>query len=159
MDKQKDILKQVDRRTGMTVPDGYFAEFASRMAASLPKEPASTVTLSQDAPRLTTWRRVRPYVYMAAMFAGIWCMMKMFSMIGNTNADLSIDNYPGLATALNNETFIDDYVYPNISDSDIYDHLMDSDISLDELIDEGAFSLEDTESEDIDPYVENEQTN
>ena len=32
----KDILEKVNRNDGMTVPDGYFDDFASRMAASLP---------------------------------------------------------------------------------------------------------------------------
>ncbi len=32
----KDILEKVNRNDGMTVPDGYFDDFATRMAASLP---------------------------------------------------------------------------------------------------------------------------
>ncbi len=30
-------------------------------------------------PELSRWQRLRPYVYLAAMFCGIWCMMKIFS--------------------------------------------------------------------------------
>lgn len=136
MNKQSDILKQVDRRSGMTVPEGYFAEFSARMAASLPNEsPSFKEALEETADRheMTRWRRIRPYVYMAAMFAGIWCMMKMFSMLGSQNADLSIDNYPGLATALNNETFVNDYVYPNISDDEIIDQMLDSGFDFEDL--------------------------
>ncbi len=33
----KDILEKVNRNDGMTVPDGYFDDFAARMAASLPE--------------------------------------------------------------------------------------------------------------------------
>ena len=32
----KDILTKAARNDGMTVPDGYFDDFAARMAASLP---------------------------------------------------------------------------------------------------------------------------
>lgn len=46
----------------------------------------------QKQPNVSTWQRVKPYLYMAAMFAGIWCMMKMFHMI--TTTDLSLDNPP-----------------------------------------------------------------
>ena len=134
MDKNSDILKQVDRRTGMTVPEGYFADFAARMTADLPQQSPSFALL-EDAPKPSTWKRVRPYVYMAAMFAGIWCMMKMFSMFGDQKADLSIENYPALSTALNNESFIDDYVYPNINESEILDQMIDSGIDFDDIID------------------------
>ena len=34
------------------------------------------------------WVRVRPYVYMAAMFAGVWCMMQIFN-VANGTADPS----------------------------------------------------------------------
>ena len=33
----KDILTKAARNDGMTVPDGYFDDFAARMAASLPE--------------------------------------------------------------------------------------------------------------------------
>ncbi len=35
MEKDKDILKQVGRDTGMRVPDGYFEGFTSRMVSQL----------------------------------------------------------------------------------------------------------------------------
>ena len=35
--EMKDILEKVNRNDGMTVPDGYFDDFATRMAASLPE--------------------------------------------------------------------------------------------------------------------------
>ena len=35
MEKDKDILKQVGRDTGMRVPDGYFESFTSRMVSQL----------------------------------------------------------------------------------------------------------------------------
>lgn len=157
MDKNSDILKRIDRKSGMTVPEGYFAEFAARMTASLPKQEASDSTPQQQAPRLSTWRRLRPYIYMAAMFAGIWCMMKMFSMIGNSDkADLSIDNYPGLVTALNNDNFVDDYVYPNISESDVMDHILNSDLSVEEL-DELLNAPEDELNDDVSMAEDNLQ--
>ena len=57
----------------------------------------------------TFWGRVRPYVYMAAMFAGIWCMFKMFTMMSNTSTDLSIDNNKILTEALSDDNFIYDH--------------------------------------------------
>lgn len=141
MGKNSEILKQVDRRTGMTVPEGYFAEFAARMSASLPQKPVFSDSEVKE-PRLSRWHRMRPYVYMAAMFAGIWCMMKMFSLFSQNDADLSIENYPGLVTALNNENFKDNFVYPALNDYDILDQLYQSGESLDYLFEDEDFSFD-----------------
>ncbi len=37
MTEEKDILDKINHRDGLTVPDGYFAEFVKRMADSLPE--------------------------------------------------------------------------------------------------------------------------
>ena len=37
MKEDNDILKTIGRSDGMTVPDGYFADFAERMAGQLPQ--------------------------------------------------------------------------------------------------------------------------
>ncbi|MDE5959967.1 MAG: hypothetical protein K2G59_07400, partial [Muribaculaceae bacterium] len=68
----------IGRKDGMTVPDGYFSEFAARMDSMLPDD---RVTEKQPAVR-TRWQMVRPYAYLAAMFAGIWCMLQMFHLMG-----------------------------------------------------------------------------
>ena len=39
------------------------------------------------------WHRVRPYIYLAAMFAGIWMMMKVFHDFTQAS-HLSLDNPP-----------------------------------------------------------------
>ena len=129
MDKKLDILKEADRRSGMTVPENYFGDFARMMAEKLPEKPS----VQQASTRRTFWQRSRPYVYMAAMFAGIWCMMKMFSLMGNGSTDLSIDNYPGVITALNNDNFVKDYIYPAIDEYDMIEDMMNEGISPDEF--------------------------
>ena len=52
MEKDKDILKQVGRDTGMRVPDGYFESFTSRMVSQLdnfevvePEKPCQTLVI------------------------------------------------------------------------------------------------------------------
>jgi len=40
MKEDKDILSRINHRDGMTAPDGWFDDFASRMADSLPERPA-----------------------------------------------------------------------------------------------------------------------
>ena len=72
MKKKENILEQVGRNTGYKVPEGYFEQFAARMTEQLPE---------RDLPKpevVTTWHKLRPYLYMAAMFAGIWLMLQVF---------------------------------------------------------------------------------
>ncbi|MDE5652870.1 MAG: hypothetical protein K2L83_06510 [Muribaculaceae bacterium] len=102
MGKEEKLLERVGRDTGMRVPEGYFEGFMADMMTRLPEYPAQPV-----APQLTFWQRVKPYVYMAAMFAGIWCMMKMFHMVSENAASADLDNPPaGVLLAMDDsETF------------------------------------------------------
>ncbi|MFI3239799.1 MAG: hypothetical protein R3Y22_04345 [Bacteroidales bacterium] len=80
MKEEKEILSRLKKETGFTVPENYFNDFAKNMEQSLPEK-----RFVDDLPP-TTWQRVRTYVYMAAMFAGIWCMMNIFgSVITDSN--------------------------------------------------------------------------
>lgn len=143
MKEDNDILKQIGHRDGMTVPDGYFADFAARMAASLPK---TEFEESKDPGKIiiqrTLWQKVRPYVYMAAMFAGVWCMMKMFSSL-TTKSELSPS--PILAEALSNEIFVNDYIIDDMDEREIMDQMMEDGFdltSLDMQYDEDSPSTE-----------------
>lgn len=75
----------MSKETGFKVPENYFAEFNKRMMDSLPpieiKEEQHTKV---ETPSM--WVRVRPYMYAAATFAGIWCMMTVFNNMNGTNS-------------------------------------------------------------------------
>lgn len=75
------ILTKLGKDPGFKVPEHYFDDFNKRMAESLPEVKITPV----DA-RPSMWVRVRPYVYMAAMFAGIWCMMKVFNKLNGESS-------------------------------------------------------------------------
>ncbi len=113
-------LQQVGRMDGMTVPDGYFRGFAERMASELPDKQPAVV----EMPR-SLWQKTRPYIYLAAMFAGIWCMLQMFAMMGGTGVSgaITADYNPVLADAIENHSFMDDYYYMAIDEYDLYDDL------------------------------------
>ncbi len=132
MKQDEDILKKLDHRDGMTVPEGYFAEFASRMEASLPDRPELSATVP-SAPR-TWWQRVRPYTYMAAMFAGVWCMLKMFTMLTSTSP-MPLETNPIMAEAFSNDTFVNEYVMPEVDEWELYDDLMEDGIDPQALLD------------------------
>ena len=75
MEKKTPLLDEIGRKHGMCVPGDYFADFTEKMVDSLPER---EIPLPEQP---TLWLRVRPWVYMAAMFAGVWLMMKMFTGI------------------------------------------------------------------------------
>lgn len=125
MNESNQILNKIGRHDGMTVPEGYFADFVKQMESSLPHREIA------EKPKPTLWFRIRPYVYMAAMFAGIYCMMEMFSMFKSNSGDLNMDNYPTLRATLES----------NAPDAEMLYEFNDYDI-LEDMITEG-FSAED----------------
>ena len=81
------LKDRIGHDAGFRVPEGYFEEVFAKVEASLPEQKGV------KAPKPTLWQRVCPYVYMAAMFAGLWLMMKTFHRMTNS-VDLSLDNVP-----------------------------------------------------------------
>lgn len=131
MKQEKDILAHLPKADGMSVPDGFFAEFATRMADSLPQTDFELNATAAPLPPRSFWQRIRPYAYMAAMFAGVWCMLKLFTMLTGVGAP-AFQPSDGLAKALDNEYFVNEYIIDDISQWDIMDEMMNDgfDVSL-----------------------------
>lgn len=119
MKRDRDILEEVGGRTGFTVPEGYFDSVREKILAELPEYN------HEHAPKLSAWQRVKPYLYMAAMFAGIWCMMKMFHMMSST--DLSLDNPPESVALAMADADPTDYFYIPSDDTAAFE--LESDLS------------------------------
>lgn len=81
------LEEKIGHDAGFRVPDGYFEAAFMRIEASLPERKKVEVA------RLTAWQRLKPYIYMAAMFAGIWLTMKMFYDVSQADR-ISLDNPP-----------------------------------------------------------------
>lgn len=129
--QESEILSRYGKDPGFKVPDNYFADFAGKMKEALSeKQPESNVTPS-------LWHRVKPFVYMAAMFAGIWCMMKVFTMMKDTSSNTSLYNST-IAEAFKNDDFVDEYILT--SDFNEYDLIQEM------YEDSVSFNLKDTES-------------
>lgn len=122
MKNATDKLSRLPKSDGMTVPEAYFERFAAKTIASLPEKEI------EAASERTFWHRVRPYVYLAAMFAGIWLMLKIFTLTSSTTP-MSLDTDPVVAEALSNDDFVNEYVISDINQWDLYDDLMDDGLS------------------------------
>lgn len=115
-----DILSKAARRSGMTVPENYFDDLSRRIAASLPPQPWEQAPAAPA--RRTRWQAVRPYVYLAAMFLGIWCMMQMFDLM-RTPASYELSSNQSLMSAIHNDAFYFDYCTSSTDETDLYDEL------------------------------------
>ncbi len=133
MKENNEFLSNLSKDSGMKVPEGFFADFAQRMKQNLPEQDFE-IQQEKVLPR-SRWQQMRPYIYLAAMFMGIWCMMKMFDMMRPSEGDFSIDNNPALISAINDDIFVDDfYSEEGISDYDLFDDMYDQGMETNDFI-------------------------
>lgn len=142
--ENKHILDKISRKDGLTVPPGFFDNFAKEMEAKLP--PRAALETSAP-PKRTLWHTVRPYVYMAAMFMGVWCMLSLFTKFTGTPDKFNIEANPELATAVSNERFVEDYVIDDINQYDIYDSMLSDSIDMQSIGDSLEMLDVDTDNE------------
>lgn len=103
-----DILDKIGKKNGFKVPENYFANFAKEMSAKLPER---NFNMEDDR---TLWQKMRPWVYMAAMFGGIWCTLYVFTSITGGQSKFN----PAIAEAVSQDNFVDQFVLT--SDFDEY---------------------------------------
>lgn len=137
-DSMKDILQKVNHNDGMTVPEGYFEDFAARMTTMLPTRDWE----EQEGKVLpkSIWQKIRPYVYMAAMFMGVWCMMHMFTLMRTDSDGLHFDNNPVITAAIGNDYFFKDYI---INEGELHEYDL-----MDDLYETGVSPVEYTDFDD-----------
>ena len=73
MGKEENILRKVGTKTPFRVPEHYFENFTLELMSKLPEQESMQPVLE-----LTLWQRVKPWVYMAAMFCGIMLSVRIF---------------------------------------------------------------------------------
>lgn len=88
MKQEEQLISKFGKDSGFKVPEGYFSDLEQRIMSSLPPYPQTSGKVE-----ISRWQRVKPYVYLAAMFCGIWLMMKVFHT-ATQPISLSLDNPP-----------------------------------------------------------------
>ena len=119
MGKEENILKKVGTKNPFQVPDHYFEEVTQEIMSKLPeKEPMPMMA------EPTLWERVKPWVYMTAMFCGIMLSVRIF--VGQPQKD----NFPitrSEAEMLSDEEW-ENLVRRNLFDNyNIYEYLTEVD--------------------------------
>lgn len=118
------------KSNGMTVPPDFFENFTSKMMERIPADEPKQM----EPQKRSTWQILRPYVYMAAMFAGIWLMMNLSTFFTPSQPAPATQKVM-LAEVVNSEssTYVDDYMASQ-SDYDLYDDLYNSGFEIPETI-------------------------
>ena len=115
--KQDDstILKKYGKDPGFKVPENYFDDFNKRMTEMLPDVEITPVDVKP-----TLWQRVKPLAYLAAMFAGVWCMMQVFGYFTTSN---NLNSVRAVAEKLENDNSnVDEFIMSGVSDYDILNY-------------------------------------
>lgn len=73
MEKEDNILRKVGTKNPFSVPDGYFEKFSEELTSRLPEK--ETLYIPSEP---TMWERVKPWIYMVAMFCGIMLSVRIF---------------------------------------------------------------------------------
>ena len=73
MKEENNLLRKVGKKDHFRVPDRYFEDFSKELMNNLPEK--ETFDATQE---ITMWQRVKPWVYMAAMFVGIMLSVRIF---------------------------------------------------------------------------------
>ena len=116
--KQEDtsLLTKYGKDPGFKVPENYFADFNKRMADMLPD-----VEITPIEVKPTMWQRVKPFAYLAAMFAGVWCMMSVFSHFNGTGDNSGVGAVAEKLT--DDKSNVDEFIMSgSVSDYDIINY-------------------------------------
>lgn len=138
MNREEYIKEKFGRDPGFKVPDGYFEALFASMPDKLPAYP--------EAPRradMSLWQRCKPYVYMAAMFGGIWLMLNVFNHVsGGTR--LNLDNPPESVVLAMAEVDNSDLPLPDVTIDDyrLIDDLAETYSDIEEFEEDFDYNLD-----------------
>ena len=120
MKEEDKLLKKIGTENPFRVPEGYFEGFTSDLMSRLPEKEKTDIHREP-----TTWEKVRPWLYMAAMFIGAALIIRVASpgesvsngqqqqQIAGDESDIEMEY---IRTAIEN-TMMDDYsLYVYLSD-------------------------------------------
>ena len=102
MDKKKILLKDIPKVNPFRVPEGYFENFTNGIMSQLPD------TVRNDLKRVHLWKRARPWLYAAAMLAGVALTLRLF--VGSPSS-FGVKNYALQGLKLTSSSDIEDFYH------------------------------------------------
>ena len=83
MKEEDTLLKKIGKEHSFKVPDGYFENLTSEVMNKLPEK--EKVAFKEE--HISTWTRLKPLFYMAAMFVGAALIIRVASSDHKPAAD------------------------------------------------------------------------
>lgn len=108
MKDNRKILDEIGGKPGFKVPENYFENLSARITEQLPERELPKPEI------ITPWQRLRPYIYMAAMFAGIWLMVQVF-------VAPAVEAEQELTAAAEQEEVIDEYLLYSMDEYTLFE--------------------------------------
>jgi len=95
-------LDAIKRTDPFIIPEGYFDNFVAEIISKLPER------LDEKPKIISLWEKVKPWIYMAAIFAGVALIINFFAKESDKRQDIA-SIYASEGLKLNSSNDIDDY--------------------------------------------------
>lgn len=121
MKEEKELYERVGKKNPFSVPEGYFEHFTQEVMDRLPEKEIPVT-------HIRMWERVKPWLYMTAMFVGLMCTVQMF--MGEKTAHQAPEN-----TSQHISDLPDEYLDPILNqtlmdDYELYQYLTDAEPAI-----------------------------
>ena len=115
MKEEDTILRKVGTDNPFRVPEGYFEQFSDSLMSHLPEQETSTLVVKEPS----LWDKVKPWVYMAAMFAGAALIIRTASgQRADDTTDSEVQEMEYISEAVD-YSMLDDYsLYVYLTDAE-----------------------------------------
>jgi hypothetical protein len=101
MEKDDIVLDKIEKKDPFKAPENYFEDFFANMIMQLPEHPVEMPKV------INLWEKIKPWVYMTAMFAGISLIINLFARESNKRQDIGV--YASESFNLSSSNDIDDF--------------------------------------------------
>lgn len=115
METKKQTLADIGNNVPFKVPENYFSEVNEKIMASLPEKEAPVIQ------HISMWDKAKPWLYMAAMFLGLFFTTKLLITTTNSNQQEYWSD-----VEISEEEFFD-YVATQFVDENYYDLVQNQD--------------------------------
>lgn len=128
MKEDTELKNRIGKDNPFKVPDGYFENLVPEIMKQLPE------TEVYEAKEISLWERVKPWVYMVAMFCGIMFGLRVMMMMKG-RAVHSENEMENISSADSIQEIPDEYIDPILDqtmmdDYTLYMYLTDADTEI-----------------------------
>ena len=126
MKEDTELKNRLGKENPFKVPEGYFENVIPEIMKQLPE------IEEQGQDEVTLWERVKPWVYMVAMFCGLMFSVRVMMMDNSAQTDNNI-----VSVSMNDtlQNIPDEYIEPILDqammdDYTLYMYLTDADLEI-----------------------------